>query len=288
MVSIIIPIYNVKNYLNKCIDSVLAQSYTDLEIILVDDGSIDGSALICEEYAKKDSRIRVIHKKNGGLSDARNVGTEIATGEWIYYLDSDDWIYPEAIKTLFDFAIKNNCPIVQGNLYYAYPDHLLYRTSTEKEKQNNILSTKDAIRELIINDRIKNFAWGKLYKSDFVKDILFPVGKFFEDSFWQHKIVDRCNRYGVVDTPLYYYRQRPDSISGTSSERLKDLVEGNKERMTFIVSHYPEFTPLMRKTYKRLYNQVYNSHKLSFRFKMLFQRAYSKFFVRDKYKKIIL
>ena len=137
MISVVIPIYNVAQYLSQCVDSVLSQSYQDLEIILVDDGSTDECPKICDDYQQKDARIRVIHKENGGLSDARNAGMKKATGEWTLFVDSDDWIDQEAIAKLYQFAIENRCDIVQGNVYYVYADHLLYRQASRKEQANS-------------------------------------------------------------------------------------------------------------------------------------------------------
>lgn len=270
MISIVLPIYNVEDYLPQCLESVLNQTYKDLEIILVDDGSKDNSGILCDKYASKDSRIKVIHKVNGGLSDARNVGTALASGDWIFYLDSDDWIVPNAIETLFYYAIHNNCDAVQGGLYYAYPDHLLKR----REEPSTVLYRDEAMKELIINDRVKNFAWGKLYKTALVKDLLFPKGKYFEDCYWQHLVIDRANRYGIIDTPLLYYRQRPDSISGTISNRYDDLIHGYEIRMTFIQEHYPQFSALMQQKYEKVKEVKYPKtdviskiKKLAFRIK---------------------
>ena len=147
MISVILPIYNVEAYLPQSVESVLNQTYKDLEIILVDDGSKDCSGSLCDEYAKKDARIKVIHKPNGGLSDARNVGTEAATGDWIFYLDSDDWMELNTLETLLDFADKNYCDVVQGGLYYAYLDHLLKRV----EEEPTLLNREAAMKQLIIN-----------------------------------------------------------------------------------------------------------------------------------------
>ncbi|MCQ2267593.1 MAG: glycosyltransferase family 2 protein [Bacteroidaceae bacterium] len=248
MISIIIPVYNVSAYLSQCLESVLNQTYKDLEIILVDDGSKDNSGMLCDEYASKDSRIKVIHKVNGGLSDARNVGTAQANGSWIFYLDSDDWMANNTLETLLQYAEINNCDAVQGGLYYAYPDHLLKR----EEKPSIVLNRNAAMKELIINDRVKNFAWGKLYKTALVKDLQFPKGKYFEDCYWQHLVIDRVNRYGIIDTPLLYYRQRPDSISGTISNRYDDLIQGYEIRMKFIQEHYPQFSALMQQKYEEV------------------------------------
>lgn len=257
-------------------DSVLCQSYRDLEIILVDDGSTDDCPDLCDEYERKDIRIKVIHKENGGLSDARNAGMKIATGEWIYFVDSDDWVAHDAIEKIYRFAVENHCDVVQGGLYYANYDHLLYRKASKKEQEKTILDRHDAMRELIINDRVKNFAWGKLYKTDLIKDLYFPVGKYFEDSFWQHLVIDRVDSYGIVDEPLYFYRQRQDSISGTSSNRLNDLLEGNRERLNFISEKYSGLLPLMQKQYSELSYQMNPSDSVYYRCKRFLQRVKAK------------
>lgn len=277
MVSVVIPIYNVAQYLSQCVDSVLSQSYQDLEIILVDDGSTDECPKICDDYQQKDARIRVIHKENGGLSDARNAGMKKATGEWTLFVDSDDWIDQEAIAKLYQFAIENRCDIVQGNVYYVYADHLLYRQASRKEQKNNVLSCQEAMRELLINDRVKNFAWGKLYKTDIIKDLDFPVGKYFEDCFWQHLAIDRAQRYGIVDEPLFYYRQRKDSISGIPSNRRNDLLEGNQERLNFIHERYPALYPLMKRRYNEICVILNSPTGLRFRLKRFVQKAVDRF-----------
>lgn len=254
MISIIVPIYNVQQYLSKCIESIFAQSFRDIEIILVDDGSTDECPQMCDEFAKQDCRIRVIHKKNGGLSDARNAGMKVAQGEWIYFLDSDDWMHPEALQTLYDFAKENNCDVVQGGLYYAYEDHLLYRQPSRKELKQCVLDNEDAMHQLVVNDRVKNFAWGKLYKTELIRGVEFPVGKYFEDSFWQHLIMHRVKKYGIVDDPLYYYRQRENGISGNFSERNLDLLKGYEERISFIKRNYPELEKEMILAYWKVLN----------------------------------
>lgn len=246
MISVVVPVYNVKDYLPRCIYSIRQQTYTDWECILVDDGSTDGSELLCDAYAKDDHRFSVIHKANGGLSDARNKGTEKATGTFIYFLDSDDWIAPDALRTLHDFAVKNHCEVVQGGFYYAYDSYLLYDDRfLDGDKHPFVLKRYEAMAELIKQQYIKNFAWGKLYRADIVKNIPFPKGKFFEDSFWQHHVIHETTSYGVVPTPLYYYNQRGGSISGQFSIRNLDLLKGNEERLRFVQEHYPDLVQLM-------------------------------------------
>lgn len=246
--SIIIPIYNVSNYLKRCLDSVYSQIEDNWEVILVDDGSTDDSGEICEESKSKYPQTIVIHKENGGLSDARNAGIKIAKGNYIYFLDSDDWLVSNAISILLNFAINNNCEIVQGGFYYAYDDYLLYDNRKIGISQTPfILNRKNAMIELIKNEYIKNFAWGKLYKCSLVKKYLFPKGKYFEDSYWQHLIVNETNNYGIIPTPLYYYRQRESSISGQFNIKSLDLLKGYEERLNFVSNNYPQLTNLMAK-----------------------------------------
>lgn len=256
MISIIIPVYNVEQYISSCLQSLINQSLSDWECILVDDGSTDESPQLCDEYASRDARIRVIHRPNGGLSDARNAGMRVVRGKWIYFIDSDDWIHPEALQQLRDFAVKNHCEVVQGNLYYTYKDHLLYRQTNKKELRQHVFDREEAMRLLIVNDRIKNFAWGKLYRADIIRDLDFPVGKYFEDIYWQHLVMHRVKQYGIIDEPLYYYRQRESGISGEFSERNLDLLKGYEDRIRFIHEHYPQYDDLMLKMYSRTVQSV--------------------------------
>ena len=158
MISVVVPVYNVQPYLAQCVESIRSQTFCDLEIILVNDGSPDECPKLCDEYAAKDERVKVVHRSNGGLSEARNAGVKVAGGEWIYFADSDDWLDTAAIQKLYNFAIANDCDVVQGNMYYAYSDHLLYRKAARCERKANILSRDEAMRALIVNDRVKNFA----------------------------------------------------------------------------------------------------------------------------------
>lgn len=241
-ISIVIPVYNVQEYLSQCLDSLYEQIDGSVEVILVNDGSTDDSQSICEEYAQKFPNTILVNKENGGLSDARNAGTAVATRDYIYYLDSDDWLAPDAIKTLYDFAEKNKCEVVQGGFYYAYDDHLLYDA---KYKEAFVLDRNEAMLQLIKNDYVKNFAWGKLYKSEIVKRYPFPKGKYFEDSYWQHLVMNEVTNYGIVPTPLYYYRQRSSGISGEFSIKNLDLLKGYEERLKFVQELYPKYLDVM-------------------------------------------
>ncbi len=246
VISVIIPIYNIVQYLPQCIESVLKQEDVDIQIILVDDGSTDGSEILCDKYAATDERVQVVHKNNGGLSDARNAGTAIAVGDYIYYLDGDDYLETGALKLLLDYAIRYNCDAVQSGIYYTYSTHLLYRNLSVGNKVLNRSAAMDALAQ---QDVVKNFAWGKLYKTEVVRKFKFPIGKYFEDSYWQYKVLNGVNRYGVLMQPLVFYRQREDSISGSINIRMLDLLLGEEEMLTFYLRYYPESLPTMLRTY---------------------------------------
>ena len=260
LISIIVPVFNVQEFLPQCLDSLYSQSFGDnMEVLLVNDGSTDNSLAICKQYAESNINTIIIDKENGGLSDARNIGTQAATGEYIYYLDGDDWLVPEAIETLYEYAIKNDCDIVQGSFYYAYDTHL---SKAEPRKAFQVLNKEEAMLELIKNNSIKDFAWGKLYRANIVKKYPFPKGKYFEDAYWQHLIVNECSRYGILTTPLYFYRQRISGISGTFSVRNIDLLNGYEERLKFVLEHYPAYTKEM---ITLLWNNAYVMFQIAIR-----------------------
>ncbi|MEE0974577.1 MAG: glycosyltransferase [Muribaculaceae bacterium] len=257
-VSIIIPVYNVEPYLQQCLDSMHAQQDPSFEVILVDDGSTDNSGKICDLFAETHNNTTVIHQENGGLSDARNAGIKIAQGEYIYFLDSDDWLAPNAISSLLDFAIDNNCDIVQGGFFYAYSDRLTYNNTITTPLT---LSREQAMEALIKNDFLKNFAWGKLFKASIIKNAPFKKGVFFEDSYWKHLVIDQAPTYGIIPTPFYYYRQRNDSISGTLSPKIIDLLKGYEDRILFIGNNYPNLLGLMVKQYWNLCSNMLHTAK---------------------------
>jgi len=241
-ISIVVPIYNMEAYLRQCLDSLYVQIDNTMEVILVNDGSTDASPQICMEYVEQYSETILINKENGGLADARNAGMNVATGEYTYFIDSDDWLAPNAIRTLYNYAIEQHCEVVQGGFYYAFENHLEYdnRWKIDENTHPFTLTKHEAMKELVKQQYIKNFAWGKLYKTDLIRQIPFRVGVNLEDAFWQHRVIDKAERYGVVSQPLYYYRQRPDSISASLSFGHLNLMQGHEERLLFFQEHYPD------------------------------------------------
>lgn len=266
-VSVIVPIYKVEQYLQRCVDSIINQTYKNLEIILVDDGSPDNCGKICNDYAKKDSRIKSIHKANGGLSDARNYGMKYATGDFVLFIDSDDWIKVEMIEVMINKAKEYNADVVQSAFYYAYEDYMLFDDRYYKENQNPIvLNREELIRELVINERVKNFAWGKLYKINLIKDIPFEKGVLFEDVFWAHKVMHRVNTYVILNNPMCYYLQRRDSIVGNYTPRNLDIIRGLKERHKFISEYYSylvkeSYTLILKTSFQHYYLLTRNKDK---------------------------
>ena len=250
MVSIVIPVYNVAEYLPQCLDSLSKQDYVGtMEIILVDDGSTDSSFSICKEFCNTHPKARLIRQANKGLSEARNTGIMAASGDWLFFLDSDDWLAPNTLSTLLSFAETHSCDLVIGSFYYAYDDHLLYDGRWFDGKDPFVLGREDAMKELLLQHYFKNFAWGKLYRTESAQKHPFRPGVYFEDAFWQHLMIDDVQRVGVIPEPLYYYRQRKESISGTFSARNLDLLKGNEERFLFIAERYPALTELAARVF---------------------------------------
>lgn len=240
-ISIIVPIYNVEKYLDKCIKSIVNQSFKNLEIILVDDGSPDNCPAICDEWTKKDYRIKVIHKENGGLSDARNAGLSVASGDYIAFVDSDDYIEPDMYAKLLNVALDNNCDIVSCNLRMVYENDI---NSIANNDTGEVIyySTEDTMSSLI-DDKIRQVVWNKLYKADVIKGILFDVGKYHEDEFWSYKAIGNAKKIATIDYTGYNYLQRSGSIMGNSySLKRLDAVEAKCLRQEFLNENFPELS----------------------------------------------
>lgn len=250
MVSIIIPIYNVEKYLRECVDSVIGQTYRNLQIILVDDGSTDSCGQICDAYSSRDARVVVVHKDNGGLSDARNAGVPLAAGEFTLYLDSDDYLEPNAVEILIASQKNTGADIVLGNFYYTYPDH--EKAATAWQKSDMTLDNKQAM-EALIDGRIETFAWGKLIRREIALAHLFPKGKVFEDHYWTHFIFADAAKVALIAQPLIHYRQRENSISYTFDEKRLDILDGWMNRKTFLEACYPELLEICYKRYVERY-----------------------------------
>ena len=228
IISVIVPIYKVEKYLCRCIDSILEQTYTNLEIILVDDGSPDKCGEICDQYEKKDKRIRVIHKTNGGLSDARNTGLDAATGQYIAFVDGDDFIRKDMYEKMYASIKKYNADMSICNFKYIGERGEDIFDNQDLPIKDGVLSGTTILFEKMLNNKPWYWvtAWNKLYKRSLFSDIRFPVGKTHEDEFIIHKLLLKSNNVACVNDMLYYYVQRSDSIMGTKySVKNLDYVE---------------------------------------------------------------
>lgn len=238
LISVVVPIYNVEQYLPACIESILRQTYKCIEIILVDDGATDTCSQICDLYSMKDSRIKVIHKKNGGLSDARNVGMNLAKGKYITFVDSDDLLDCKFIEDLLNAMIVNRADITFCD-YCKIDENCMSKTDTGR---GNILnfSNIECLEKLYIPKRhgFEFVAWGKLYKLDLFKNnkIIYPKGKIHEDTFTTYKLCYYANRVAFVDAPRYFYRIRSGSIMSSKFNKTRlHKLEAAKEACSFFL-----------------------------------------------------
>lgn len=237
-ISVVVPVYNVEKYFDNCVESLVNQTYSELEIILVDDGSSDGCPQMCDEWAGKDTRIKVIHKTNGGLSDARNAGMKIATGKYISFIDSDDYIALDFFETLLSVMKKENSDIVECGVVKFYEDSRFEKYSDDLAVTT--FETESALSGLIAENPFHQHVWNKLYKTKLVKDIPYAFGKLNEDEFWTYQAFGRAQKVSKINKTMYYYFQRSGSIMGESYNiRRIDALEGKSNRQKYIEKNYP-------------------------------------------------
>lgn len=245
MISVIVPIYKVEQYLRRCVDSLLRQSYRNFELILVDDGSPDGCGGICDAYAGKDSRVRVIHKENGGLSDARNAGLQIARGKYIAFVDSDDWVAPDYLEKLLNGLTETGADICECSILRTGEEKM--QTVPTENTPPKVYDTVEALRQLIQDGVFHQYVWNKLYRRQTLEGIFFPEGKTNEDEFWTYQVFGRANAVARIEAPLYYYFQRPGSIMGAGySLRRLDALEAKLARQGYIMEKFPELATLAK------------------------------------------
>lgn len=232
LISVIVPVYNVEKYLRKCVESILQQTYTNLEIILVDDGSTDSSGFICDELSQTDSRIQVYHKINGGLSDARNFGVEKANGEYLMFIDSDDYINKHMTEYLHNYAKKYDADLTLCDYIEVYENTNVDNNQEFKNIHHFLYDKHNAIYQLFQGLKTKMIvAWNKLYKKEIFNELRYEIGKIHEDEFMVHKVLEKCEKVCYIDVPLLYYVQRSESImSKTYSLKHLDLLTALNDR----------------------------------------------------------
>lgn len=249
LVSVIVPVYNVEQYLEKCVDSILQQTYRNLEIILVDDGSPDASASMCDDYASKDSRVRVIHKENGGLSDARNAALDVMTGDYVCFIDSDDWIVPDMVEYLLRAAEGMRCGVTCCEVIQAKGWKLTY----DVLRQDTVCDVETALNDLFFDKR-PNYACNKLYRADMWCDVRFPKGLNFEDLVTIYKTFEPAGSIAYLREPKYYYRIRSDSISGTKNFAFRrDIAKAVIARYWDVAPRMPQYKPALFRRVRNWY-----------------------------------
>lgn len=227
----------MERYLDKCVNSIISQSYSNIEIILVNDGSIDKSGIICDQFALIDHRIKVIHKINGGLSSARNVGIQASSGEYLAFVDSDDYVDPDMIELLYNNLKKYQADISICGFYHVFPKKI----KTKYTSGNIIELNEESAQKLILeNHLLYDYYWNKLYKKSIFDDFKLPEGKVFEDIFTQYLLISKCNKIVFQDIAKYYYVLTANSIvRGGFRLNHMDGLEATKERMDFINVTHP-------------------------------------------------
>lgn len=233
--SLIVPIFNVAEYLPTTLDSIVRQTLSHFEVILVDDGSTDGSREIAENYCQRQPNWQLITQTQQGVSVARNVGTQQASGDFVTYLDGDDWLCPQTLETLLLAAQQHEADMVQCGFYYAYPDHLLYdnrRQHPQDAAQH--FDTETALAALCQpHPVLNNFLWAKVMRRDIALACPNPPGRVAQDAFVMHEMVAQCQKVVCMPQPLWFYRQRNTGLSGHFSIKRKDLLEAYEARINF-------------------------------------------------------
>ncbi len=290
LISVIVPVFNVEQYLANCIKSILNQSFKDFELILVDDGSPDNSGEICEKYAQMDSRIKVVHHANGGLSFARNTGINAAKGDYLAFIDSDDFVFPHYLEILANACLENDADMsVCSMIRCSTKDSLVDFTEKFPEDKYEIFED-DKMKVFFTTKKINTMAWGKLYKRFIFESIKFPINKYNEDVYTTYKTIHLANKVVCCDYPGYVYRMNEKSIINEAfSLKKMDPVEGCLERAEFIEQHYPHLKKYAYRSVVRFSNQALLSmgkslecnHEVLCRLQLMYQK-YWKYYVFNR------
>lgn len=236
LVSIIVPVYNVETYVGKCLESLMAQTYKNIEILVIDDGSTDNSGIICDRYMKKNEKIRVIHQSNAGLSAARNIGLDYCRGDFIMFVDSDDFVHPEMCEILIDNIERYDGDICLAKFQRIGEGKAVKEYYIDEQYSVEVFSKKQIFEKLLD----ANFgvyvatAWGKLYRRKLFTNLRYEVGRLHEDEFIIHKILDKVDKAVCLDVKLYYYLQRSDSIMGRKfNVKRLDALDALEDRIEY-------------------------------------------------------
>ena len=230
LISVIIPVYKVEKYLCRCVDSVLAQTYTNMEIILVDDGSPDNCPVMCDEYARQDSRVKVIHQENAGLSGARNAGIDMAQGQWLAFVDSDDYLAADFLERLYQACVDTGSSLSVCRWEYVRGETIPEHGTGE----TRVYTGREMLANLYVPDGAYFVvAWNKLYRKELFEDIRYPLGRIHEDEATTYRIYDKVKKAAYVDRSLYGYFVTPVSITRGFNPKRMDWVTAVAERLDF-------------------------------------------------------
>lgn len=244
LISVIVPVYKVEAYLDRCVRSIVEQTHRNLEIILVDDGSPDNCPAMCDAWAAKDARIKVIHKKNGGGGEARNVGLDIARGQYIGFIDSDDYIAPNMYEHLMDF-MADNVDVVECGYTKTIDDYASFDDRHSWTHQE--YTTHDALSNHIDDTLFCQIIWNKLYRRQTIGNIRFPAGNRIDDEFWTYRVIANARKLVHTSCKMYAYRQQPGSVMHLSFSlpRLQ-AVDAKCQRLMLLQEKFPELVPQAR------------------------------------------
>lgn len=241
LISVIVPVYKVEKYLDRCVQSIAAQTYRNLEIILVDDGSPDNCPAMCDAWAEKDGRIKVIHKENGGGAQARNVGLAQAAGDYIAFVDSDDFLLPDMYASLMDIVLQTGCDIAECGYHSVEQDSAPVPTAISGSVR--IFSAEEALKENIRDHICRQLVWNKLYHRSVLRDVRFVEGRFIDDEFFTYRALGNAHKVAVIPDKLYCYRQQQGSAmhQNYALKRL-DAVDAKLCRLQYVAENYPALT----------------------------------------------
>ena len=290
LISIIIPVYKVEKYLDKCVESVVSQTYKNLEIILVDDGSPDCCPEMCDKWAKKDGRIKVIHKKNGGLSDARNAGLDIMTGDYVMFVDSDDFIDSEMCDNMLSLMHKH-CADICCCDYFEFKEGKPFKKEESRKNKVQCFNGEDVI-DLLFNKKIPLImvAWCKIYKVGVFDNLRFTVGKYHEDEYIIHHSLSKAKTVVYTKANYYNYLKRTGSItSKISNKNIEDSLEAFSQRYEFLNKNYEPKKEFIKLHYMGLLRSlcvICNDKALETKIYAQFRSTYKDASIKDKKDKI--
>ena len=224
LISVIVPVYNVEDYLDQCMESIVGQTYPHLEILMVDDGSTDNSGALCDQWAERDQRIRVIHQENGGLSAARNTALDAMSGELVIMVDSDDVLHPDAVSILLQAIQAHHADVAIGSFVVFDGKDANWPTITS-EKTVRHYDSQAALKAIYYQDKLTNSSCWRLFKASLFDDVRYPVGKYYEDLAIVYPLYKKCSLVVGIDDAVYGYRQRNDSILGRFSLKRADVLD---------------------------------------------------------------